>query len=629
MRIGEKHGENQARDVVRAAKWLADRAARKEVERTTRAEFQKKARAWFFRPRIIDRRVDWFELRFRVALDRAFVRYLKARHATAKRQGGKVPFRWTGGTLAWRPYMRPPTAAERRRPGFDEGLVTHEAGDAILVGELHASMRPGCYVISNGEYGITIDRNAVELSDDGEKRPGFNVQIQWRAAALAVRGADAMLSRLIAGECGTVLGGEVARLDLAVTLAGWKVADDDRNRIVVRSRSKVQRYTNAPRPRGRPKKARPTDIAPPLTVYGLRECTGFMVSPGNDVVARNYDKLREMLDKGEIRWSRDGARLEAMKAKGEIELTTWRARGAFPERESIARVEFQLRAAALDELGLRDPRTLTSKLDAAWRYLVGTDAREVNALRDALKRAIARRKRKSAAEEEIEELDAKIAGTRKEIARRRRAGEAHPGWMRMIRPNGARRKRAPLDVRWATLQRATFTGSGRGVAIRRRAPRQGASVKQAIGSALSALAAADELHPVVLSTRQNPETGAFEKCDERETVERWSEFRQRNFVHVYLERAFHRMARLAADVLIAEKGEKSAAEFVALRINGSIARHETLRFDSAMAARADRLKNGPYPGWNADHKKRFVEEKAMAAREADAVAWSKAVIRVA
>jgi hypothetical protein len=622
--------------------------------------------------RIIDQRVDWFELRFRVVLEERFLAVLRDRAKTAKRngggKGGRAPFRWASGRLEDAPGVPLPDYRSRVlcnliqsgdlqwsedgkclegktergeteiawwRSGcrggqgerIEHAVARASSPHAVLVGQLRVTGKPGVYTIQNADNRVEIDTTAVELGPDGRRRPGWNVKVQWRAAYLAEHGADALLSRIIASECGSVVGAEIMRLDLAVTLAGWTVHDDDRLRVVKRSRSNVQRYYVG-------------DVAPPMTAYGLKDCSGFMVSPGNDVVGRIYDKRRELATHGDARWKtgKDGVRrfLHASE-KGRTELDIWRERGADPSAESIVRVEFQLRGAVLDELRLRDPRVFKGNVDAAWRYLVGTDSEAIDAAKLEIKkeRARAARARRRGDLETAASTAPRIAELRAEIAAAKARGEGHPGWMRMIEPTEGRRKRAPLDARWRIVRGASFVGGGAGGAAQRsRRVRLGATLKQSIGATISALADADWLdrfrdHEIPVLHREFPrgDDRRYEFLTERQHLEMLSEPVQKHIVQHALQEIYARSAIIAAEQLLSEKGALDAAEWLVIRINACADRRahvEWNRREAEIEARTG--PDAPYPTWDAATKAAFLAAKAERDRAADNAAWNAAVI---
>lgn len=94
----------------------------------------------------------------------------------------------------------------------------------------------------------------------------------------------------------------------------------------------------------------------PVRVYRASDSsiTGYVVSPGNTIMARLYDKSTELKHPGR-------------EHKAELEHSIWRAHG-WDGETYVTRVEFQLRGEVLDEIKLRDPKDLPEKLDAVWQY---------------------------------------------------------------------------------------------------------------------------------------------------------------------------------------------------------------------------------------------------------------------
>ena len=87
-----------------------------------------------------------------------------------------------------------------------------------------------------------------------------------------------------------------------------------------------------------------------------RDLTGIVVCPGGDLQLRMNDKLRE---------------LRAHPGNSMHIQQVWRQHG-WHAGASVTRVEFQLRRAALRELGVESSQQLDSRIDPVWQYCIKT-----------------------------------------------------------------------------------------------------------------------------------------------------------------------------------------------------------------------------------------------------------------
>lgn len=269
-----------------------------------------------------------------------------------------------------------------------------------------------------------------------ELEAGWTVEIIYYAAYLAQRTPEEIIweSDAIAQALGKVHEARLRRLDLAADVAGWRVADRDRNAMVKRSRVRTATYPK--RLAAGQLREIERDAPAEVTAHYTRKVTGLVLGRG-DFMSRIYDKREELNQ-------------ECSAHKRAAEEFRWRA-GGWDGEAPMARVEFQLRGPVLRELGMRtldsihDPTTgecttLTNHLPRVW----ATCLRWVRLVRRT----------------------------------RTRTGRMMP------------LSRCPEDYRWSELRKASW---GDAPPITRVRERGGASSAQALGSMLSVVAARGQL----------------------------------------------------------------------------------------------------------------------------------------
>jgi hypothetical protein len=194
------------------------------------------------------------------------------------------------------------------------------------------------------------------------------------------------LAERVSLEFGTVREARLRRFDLCADFQSFGFRDDDAADRILTTRARFGSFV-----------ADTKDIdeaAGSLCKSDIREyrtatrtVTGIAVAAGNPLMARLYDKTAEL-------------RLSGREHKRALEHDAWRISG-WDGLSSVTRVEFQHRGRVLDEMCLRDPRMLPTKLDEVWQR----DTR----------------------------------------------------WLRLIDPDSAtRRKRCALDPRWQVVIATTF-----------------------------------------------------------------------------------------------------------------------------------------------------------------------------
>jgi hypothetical protein len=189
--------------------------------------------------------------------------------------------------------------------------------------------RDGWWLLENADARVVVNARAprgwlvaVEMSGVALARIGHVVAIE-RARVLA--------SKLL----GHVEGERVRRVDMCADFIGFDLPNIDPHAWLVQRRCKQVDHVRLD------------------THREGDECTGFTIGRGA-VVLRVYNKTEELKAKG-----------DAVKRAEEYE--RWKAAG-WDGRSPVTRVEFQLRDAAMKELGLRDVQHFDERLDHAWAY---------------------------------------------------------------------------------------------------------------------------------------------------------------------------------------------------------------------------------------------------------------------
>ncbi len=267
------------------------------------------------------------------------------------------------------------------------------------------------------------------------------------------------------------------RIDLCADLAGWHITPEDADRIVKRPRAskdvareaddlellgltddeKLARRTEAAR-----KAFEDGETSGPTSYEtgrpGKRKVCGLSVGRGGALMARIYDKRLEL----GLKWKAS----EPGKVRAEEE--RWRASG-WDGDAPVTRVEFQIRGAAVRELGIRNPRavleTVTNGRKATGqRVMKGDDGRPVDL-----------------------------------VARLPWLWATCLEWTRLVEPDPEQRYTSRLkdDPRWVILRGVRF-GLMTAGPVKRFRMRAAASEAQALGVALSQAGKAGELEDFAL-----------------------------------------------------------------------------------------------------------------------------------
>lgn len=268
------------------------------------------------------------------------------------------------------------------------------------------------YRFENADLRATFDLRAIRT---------WCLSVIVRAIYLAAHPVyDALaLALRVAGGFGPVRAERLRRFDLAVDCIGFPLDPDVAERFVT-TRARLDEFLVD---------VKDCDEERVHTHRNQRYAiTGFTVAPGNPLMARIYDKTTELAMPG-----REGKRA--------IEHERWLASG-WDGVAPVTRVEFQHRGAFLDEIGLRCPTVLPSRLDEVWQR----DTR----------------------------------------------------WLRQAVPNDSdRRTRWPTDPRWKVVSSARFATCAASPIQRSREYRGGVSPEHVFGTVISRLGASGHLARIV------------------------------------------------------------------------------------------------------------------------------------
>lgn len=285
--------------------------------------------------------MDALVLAYRCELDPRLLGYLQGRRERAQKHG-LSSFEWPPSPALGAPHL---SASLKWIANKERYLLTSEPHVRVLV----------CPKVARVE-GVTDDGQKIE-------QPGWTLELVWYAQELARRELGDLLreGRELAELFGVVYEARLRRIDLCADVAGVSVRDYWRRRLDRRPRSRWSQHDMIP--------SHPADEVEgdgPVESYANAVAvTGLRVGRG-DVVSRWYDKPRELA-------------LERNEDKREDEWRRWRERG-WDGDEPVTRFEWQLRGAALVELGIRsvehpyDPETglvypggLVGALDRVWK----------------------------------------------------------------------------------------------------------------------------------------------------------------------------------------------------------------------------------------------------------------------
>lgn len=209
---------------------------------------------------------------------------------------------------------------------------------------------------------FTIENHDCRVLYDRDAKGEWSVEVVLRASFLATHTLDACIgySNTVAAAFGDVLADRLRRCDLAADFLGFPLRRWDAERLATKRARVTEFLTDA-------KDSDEADLR--LLEHLSASCvvTGLTVAPGNDLMARIYDKTAELT-------------LPGNEEKRAIEEELWR-RGGWQPGDPVTRVEFQLRGEVLDSLRLRNPADLHSRMDSAWQYCVQRWLRLVDPVR--------------------------------------------------------------------------------------------------------------------------------------------------------------------------------------------------------------------------------------------------------
>lgn len=228
----------------------------------------------------------------------------------------------------------------------ERGSAVLEFRDRGLAFEVQKTQLTSRIVFSNLDVRCQWDENAAG---------GWNLTVTPCATYLATHSIrqTLALARRVAECIGPVTAERMRRVDLAADYQGFPLCEMGQEALQTKRSRTVSFETEA----------KDVHDVPDLDGYGApvrvfraadSTITGYVVSPGNPIMARLYDKTIELKHPGR-------------EHKAELEHTIWRGNGWDGETQ-VTRVEFQLRGEVLDEMKLRNPAELEEKLDQVWQY---------------------------------------------------------------------------------------------------------------------------------------------------------------------------------------------------------------------------------------------------------------------
>lgn len=288
--------------------------------------------------RLLNRRVDWLTVAFRVELDQSIVKLLTERAAVAKEHG---------------------------RAEVD---LTDPNGHEIRF-ELKRTRAPERWYLENADLRLLVDLQAAgrkQAEDPNtpnpEWLPGWTVEVIPCVEFLATHALPEVLDtmRLAAAAFGRLLDERLRRFDLAADFTDWELRADHYDSMLRHGRVKMTSFDE-----GIPWTDGKATYLRFQAHTGKGVFSGITLGSGGPVRMRLYDKTLELAQQG-------------TDDKRDIEHTAWRnSAGGWDGKERVTRLEFQIRGEALDELELRDPSKLEEKADSVWQYMTQRWARLV------------------------------------------------------------------------------------------------------------------------------------------------------------------------------------------------------------------------------------------------------------
>lgn len=385
--------------------------------------------------RVLARRIDALTIAFSVDLDPEAKATLERRGALAEENKGKAAFSLHG-----------------------------------LECEIQVTRKKKWWFFKNADMRATLDLQIA--ANDG----GWNIEVVLDARYLAAQahdfGAGIELARKVAGSFGTIRAERLRRFDICADFAGFNMTDRMCDKWLMPKGGKKMTGYVVDADTGRQTK-KLTKVVSTIGEYrNARKVTGNVICPGNTIVNRTYDKTEEVCLAG-------GSR----PAKKSLEFAQWRAAGWHNDRsldqllkmkskelDQVVRVEFQLRGVVLDEMKLRNPADLVSRMDSVWQRLTRWWTR----------------------------LLVPTVGPKGKLLRR-------TNWVN--------------DPRWDVVQEVSFKTPNAEV-IERHRVRGGATLEQAWGAMTSALAARGALSPVIVPGTEVELTASMSKEQARGLVYR-------------------------------------------------------------------------------------------------------------
>ena len=306
------------------------------------------------KPTLVGARVDWLDMAFRVSLGDHAVRMLRAAAAFALRDQSPsdvvLGARWL--------KMHPPRMATR-------------------------------WLLQDDVSRVTVDEKAPGGEGDA---PGWTVRIETSGTALLALGYRRAIAEAwkLAGELGVIEESRFGRTDVCADVAGYELREVDRHAFVKQRRVSSSDMWRDGKPvvrrgKGGRRKTDGTiekekesvgwqtsmvhlgkadDDSHTVALFGGDTFTGFTFGSRKTVSARIYDKRLQLRTQ--------------VPEKAAAEESWWKA-GGWDGSADVARVEFEFRGEALDELGIRHAvrgdvggaahaEKFAAGLDGLWAY---------------------------------------------------------------------------------------------------------------------------------------------------------------------------------------------------------------------------------------------------------------------
>lgn len=235
----------------------------------------------------------------------------------------------------------------------DEILQRQSIADVAGTAELVISKLSFAMKMSRQRDTFRFENADLRGSFNERAAGGWQLEVIVRAVYLATHCLTdvIVLTKRVAEGFGSIKAARLRRFDLAVDAIWFPLTKDDIDRILTRAR--IDAFIAQSKDFD--------EVGGEFCKPALREhhspnhaITGFSIAQGNPLMARMYDKTRELAQPGR-------------EEKRAIEFEIWRQSG-WNGKDSVTRVEFQHRGQFLDDIDQRNIDVLRDSLDAVWQF---------------------------------------------------------------------------------------------------------------------------------------------------------------------------------------------------------------------------------------------------------------------